>query len=87
MRDRPPAEALPIGLFVLWSLVPLAILFGHVGGGVGIGAGGRVFTGADVLDVPDQLQYLAWARDAGDHRCGWRLRAPTESKLRPPSIL
>jgi hypothetical protein len=60
-------EAWPVALFVLWALLPLAILFVHVAGSAEIGSGGRVFNGADQLDVVDQLQYLAWVRDAGQH--------------------
>ena len=52
---------------MLWALLPLALLFVHLSGGLSIGSQGRVFTGADVFDVPDQLQYLAWVRDAGEH--------------------
>jgi hypothetical protein len=54
-------------LFGVWLLVPLAVLFVHVHGGLRISSGGRVFVGADFYDVPDQLQYMAWIRDAGQH--------------------
>lgn len=56
-----------LALLALWSVIPLAILFGHVGGGLGIGSGGRVFTGVDGPDIGDQLFYMAWIREAGDH--------------------
>ena len=48
-----------LGLFVLWSLLPLGILFveSHRG----------VFNGSDGLQVADHLQYLAWVRDAGEN--------------------
>jgi hypothetical protein len=55
-------------ILAVWSLLPLAILFVHgSGSALSVGAGGRFFTGADFPDVPDQLQYLAWIRDAGNH--------------------
>ena len=77
-RPRPPAlsgvrswtirpDGAVLALLAVWSVVPLAILFGHVGGGLGIGSNGRVFTGADGPDIADQLQYMAWIRDAGEH--------------------
>src|SRR5690242_5970703 len=77
-RPRPPAlrrirgwtigpEGAVLALLALWSVIPLAILFGHVGGGLGIGSGGRVFTGVDGPDIGDQLFYMAWIREAGDH--------------------
>jgi hypothetical protein len=53
--------------FGLWALAPLAVLFVHTSGGLGLGSGGRFFTGVDRPDVPDQLQYLAWIRDSGEH--------------------
>jgi hypothetical protein len=64
LRSAPEAGVL-IAL-MLWSLLPLAILFVSLDGGLSIGSGG-VFTGADFPDVIDQLQYLSWIRDAGDH--------------------
>jgi hypothetical protein len=56
-----------LGLWALWGLLPLAILFGSVAGGLHVGSDGRMFTGADQLDVPDQLQYIAWVRESGQH--------------------
>jgi hypothetical protein len=57
----------PIALFCAWALLPAAILFVGVGDGLALGSGGRAFLGPDQINVPDQLQYLAWIRDAGDH--------------------
>jgi hypothetical protein len=65
-RSRAP-EAVTLGLWALWGLLPLAILFGSLSGGLEIGSHGRTFTGADQFDVADQLQYMAWAREAGQH--------------------
>ena len=66
-RPRLGAEAGALVLLAVWSLVPLAILFGRVGDGVGLGTGGRVFTGVDGPGISDQLQYMAWIRDAGEN--------------------
>jgi hypothetical protein len=66
-RWKLPAEAPVLVLYAAWSLLPAAILFIQVKGGLAIGSRGRMFTGADLFDVPDQLQYLAWIRDAGSH--------------------
>src|SRR3954463_6633649 len=65
-HSRLPERFLLAGL-ALWSLVPLAVLFVSLGGGLAIGAGGRTFLGVDGPDVADQLQYMSWIRDAGDH--------------------
>jgi hypothetical protein len=54
-------------LLGLWSLAPLVVLLVHVGGGEAVGIHTAGFNGADGLQVDDQLQYLAWARDAGEH--------------------
>ncbi|MCA1683170.1 MAG: hypothetical protein LC685_04175 [Actinobacteria bacterium] len=61
------AEAVPIALFLLWSLLPALILTLWIGGRPSSVSAGSVFTGADQLDVPDQLQYIAWIRDAAEH--------------------
>ena len=60
-------ERVVLAVLALWSLVPLAVLFVSVGDGLGIGSGGRTFLGVDGPDVADQLQYMSWLRDAGDH--------------------
>lgn len=52
-----PLEAALLGLFCLWSAVPLPALWGS----------GEVFNGAEGLQVDDQLQYLAFIRDAGEN--------------------
>jgi hypothetical protein len=64
--DRGPERGV-LALLALWSLVPLAILFVQVGGGLALGTGGRTFVGPDGPDVADQLQYIAWIREAGEH--------------------
>lgn len=46
-----------LGLFCLWSVVPVAVLSG----------GGDVFNGSDGLQVDDHMQYLAFIRDSGEH--------------------
>lgn len=48
--------ALP-ALLAAWTFVPLALLLGD----------GRPLTGADGIIAADQLQYLAWVRDAANH--------------------
>jgi hypothetical protein len=53
-------NALLAGLFV-WGLAPIVLMIVHV-----VAAGGSL-TGADGIVAGDQLQYLAWARDAGTH--------------------
>jgi hypothetical protein len=45
----------------LWLVVPFIVLF------VAVGSHGRAFTGAAFYDAVDQLQYMAWIRDAGQH--------------------
>jgi hypothetical protein len=66
-RFRLGPEGLVLALLAVWTLVPLAILFVRVKGGLHVGAEGRFWLGADFPDVPDQLQYLAWIRQSGDH--------------------
>ena len=65
-HSRLPERAV-LAVLALWSLVPLAVLFVSVGDGLAIGSGGRTFLGVDGPDVADQLQYMSWLRDAGDH--------------------
>lgn len=60
-------EGIVLVALAAWSLVPLALLFVSVGGGLRLGTGGRFFTGADGPDIIDQLQYMSWIRDAADH--------------------
>lgn len=50
-----------IVLLAAWSVFPLAVLLTRHG------AEGDVLTGADGLLPADQLQYLAWVRDLGEH--------------------
>jgi len=64
-RRRP--EVVLAALLGLWSLVALAVLLVHVGGGEVVGIHTAGFNGSDGLQVDDHLQYLAWARDAGEH--------------------
>lgn len=62
-RRKGPVQwewALLVGL-ALWALVPLALMAVHA-----VSSHERL-TGADGPIAPDQLQYLAWARDAGSH--------------------
>lgn len=51
----------------LWALVPLATLALASGGGPGALFEPGRFTGAEGIQVADQLQYLAWIRDAGSN--------------------
>jgi len=46
-----------VALLAAWTFAPLALLL----------ADGRPLTGADGVIGADQLQYLAWIRDAADH--------------------
>lgn len=50
-------EGALIGALCLWSLAPLPLLWG----------GGDVFNGSDGIQVDDQMQYLAFIRDSGEH--------------------
>ena len=50
-----------LGVLALWGLVPIALMMIHA-----LHAHLRL-TGADGIVGGDQLQYLAWARDAGSH--------------------
>ena len=51
-------EWLVLAAFALYSSLPLLAVLVR---------GGGVFTGADGPYVTDQLQYLAWVREAGEH--------------------
>jgi hypothetical protein len=63
MRPRTRAEWIVLAGLAVWSLVPLAILLVHslTGGDEG------TYLGADGIQIGDQLAYLAWVRDSGDH--------------------
>jgi hypothetical protein len=50
-----------LGALALWGLAPVLLMIVHA-----LGAGQRL-TGADGAIPADQLQYLAWIRDAGSH--------------------
>jgi hypothetical protein len=65
-----------LGLLAAWTFVPLAFLL----------ADGRTLTGADGVIGADQLQYLAWVRDAADHGLAanrFDLRAQTHDFAHP----
>lgn len=58
IAGRLSAERLVLMALVLWLLVPLVVLFaGHRGS----------FNGAYGIQVDDQLQYLAFVRESGEH--------------------
>src|SRR5215207_4678055 len=59
-RGLSPARTLLVAL-ALWAVAPLVVLV------VRLLAYGDVPTGADGPLAADQLQYLAWVRDAGSH--------------------
>src|SRR5690349_8772677 len=61
MRPRLTAEHGLLALLFVAGVVPLAILLTEAVGGHGS------ITGATGIYPADQLQYLAWIRDAGDH--------------------
>jgi hypothetical protein len=58
---RDPAERAILVLFALLSVWPLAFLVKQAL------TGSLVWTGTDGLHVSDQVQYLNWIRDAGEH--------------------
>jgi hypothetical protein len=68
MRSRLTAEHGLLALLLVAGVVPLAILLAEA-----VGDHGSI-TGATGIYPADQLQYLAWIRDAGGHglaASGW----------------
>jgi hypothetical protein len=61
MRAGRAAERTILGVLLVWGLAPIVLIALHA-----LSAGLRM-TGADGVIGADQLQYLAWARDAGSH--------------------
>ena len=59
-RRLSPAAALLVAL-ALWAMAPVIVVV------IRLLAYGDVPTGADGPLAGDQLQYLAWVRDAGSH--------------------
>lgn len=55
------AEWVVLAALAVWALAPIALMIAHAA------ATGDRLTGADGVVAGDQLQYLAWARDAGSH--------------------
>jgi hypothetical protein len=58
------AESAERALFVVFAVASFAVFFLHA---VHAAVDNRVFIGADGTVARDQLQYLAWATDAGNH--------------------
>src|SRR5687768_12142482 len=54
--DRPA-----LALLLAWAFIPLVVLLAREV------VYGQVLTGADGLLTADQLQYMAWVRDLGEH--------------------
>jgi hypothetical protein len=69
-HDAPRVSRLEIGLLAAlaaWGLFPLLLLLIHAGHAHARFTGADGLIGADGVLGADQLQYLAWARDAGVH--------------------
>ncbi len=62
-----PAEAVLLAGLAAWALFPLVLLLVHAGQLHARFTGADGLIGADGVLGADQLQYLAWARDAGAH--------------------
>jgi hypothetical protein len=62
-----PAEAVLLVGLAAWALFPLVLLLVHAGHLHARFTGADGLIGADGVLGADQLQYLAWARDAGAH--------------------
>ena len=60
------AERLLLAALAAWSLVPLGLLLAGAGGPA-LADDRFVFTGSDGHFVADNMQYLAWIREAGEH--------------------
>jgi hypothetical protein len=56
-----------LAVLSLWGLAPLLILFVGLPGYPAIARGAGTFTGSSGLALDDQLQYIAWIRDSGEH--------------------
>jgi hypothetical protein len=71
MPDRGPrasrAEIVLLAALAAWGLVPLVLLLVHAAALPARFTGADGLIGADGVLGADQLQYLAWARDAGSH--------------------
>ena len=71
MRDSGPrwssAEVVLLALLVAWAVFPLVLLLTHAAETHTTFTGADGLIGADGVLGADQLQYLAWARDAGAH--------------------
>lgn len=77
------AQAPVLALMVGWAAFPVVALV------VWVTSHGGVLTGANGYDTFDQLQYLAWIRDAGSHVLAsnlWRI-APTPHDYLQPMYL
>src|ERR1700742_252118 len=62
-----PVEAVLLAGLAAWALFPLVLLLVHAGHLHARFTGADGLIGADGVLGADQLQYLAWARDAGAH--------------------
>jgi hypothetical protein len=62
-----PLEAVLLAGLAAWALFPLVLLLVHAGQLHARFTGADGLIGADGVLGADQLQYLAWARDAGAH--------------------
>jgi hypothetical protein len=61
LRRLSAAEVATLVLVAIWGLAPLVVMLRHTG------ATGDVLAGGDAPFPADQLQYLSWIREAGDH--------------------
>jgi hypothetical protein len=61
LRRLSAAEAVTLAGLAVWALAPLVLMLRHTL------PGGDVLAGSDGPFPADQLQYLSWIREAGDH--------------------
>src|SRR5579859_6373984 len=60
-------EVVLLAALAVWAVFPIVLLLAHASATHAIFTGGDGLIGADGVLGADQLQYLAWARDAGTH--------------------
>jgi hypothetical protein len=73
-------QALALIVLALWAVLPLAVLV------VRVAEHGGVLTGTYGTDAFDQMQYLAWIRDAGMHGLAsnlWQISTTPHDYLQP----
>ena len=84
LRRVSAAEAATLVVLAVWGVAPLVLMLRHAA------ATGDTFTGSDGPFAADQLQYLSWIREAGQHVLAgnaFDLRPSEEVFLHPMFLL